>query len=85
MAQVGTAVAVLGTVAAAWIAMARRGVRREHAVLREHARAHRAHYAAIEAAEDNPSFSPEAVKQFVTEIVALPKGATGFIKLWISC
>jgi hypothetical protein len=70
-AQVGAAVVILGAVASAWIAMARSGVRRERSVLREHARAYRAHYAAIEAAEDDPNFSPEAIKHFVTEIVAL--------------
>jgi len=71
LAQAGTAVVILGAVAAGWIAVARSGVRRERAVLREHARAYRAHYAAVEAAEDNPDFSPEAIERFVTEIVAL--------------
>jgi hypothetical protein len=71
VAQVGVAVVVLGAVAAAWIAVARSGVRRERARLREHVRASRAHYAAVEAAEANPDFSPEAIEQFVTGTVAL--------------
>jgi hypothetical protein len=71
LAQVGTAVVILGALATGWIAVARSSVRRERAELREHTRAYGAHYAAVEAAEDNPNFSPEAIERFVTEIVAL--------------
>jgi hypothetical protein len=48
--------------------------RRERAVLKEHARAISAHYAAIEASEDEPLFSPEAIEQSVAEIVMLADG-----------
>ena len=71
VAQVGAAVVVLGGVAGAWAAIARSGVRHERAVLKEHARAYRAHYAAVEAAEDDPSFSPDAIELFVSEVVEL--------------
>jgi hypothetical protein len=82
--EVAVAAGVLGPIAAIWIAGIRSEVRRERAVLKEHARANRAHYAAVEAAEDNPSFSPEAIEQFVTEIVALAdvvwrKGESGVL------
>jgi hypothetical protein len=71
VAQIGAAVVVLGGVAGGWIAVVRSGVRRERAELKEHARAYRAHYAAVEAAEDDPNFSPEEIEQFVSEVVAL--------------
>jgi hypothetical protein len=69
--EVVVAVGVLGPIAAVWIAGIRSGARHERAVLKEHARAYRAHYAAVEAAEDNPSFSPDAIEQSVTQVVAL--------------
>jgi hypothetical protein len=69
--EVAVAVGVLGPIAAIWIAGIRNRVRHERAVLKEHSRANRAHYAAVEAAEDDPNFSPEAIEEFVTEIVAL--------------
>jgi hypothetical protein len=68
------AVVVVGPIAAYWISVIRGGARHERAVLREHARANRAHFAAVEAAEDNPSFSPDAIEQYVTGIVALADG-----------
>jgi hypothetical protein len=71
VAQVGAAVVVLGGVATGWIAVVRSGVRRERAELKEHARAYRAHYAAVEAAEDNPNFSPQAIEQVVAQFVVL--------------
>jgi hypothetical protein len=71
VAQVASAVIVLGGVATGWVAVVRSGVRRERAELKEHARAYRAHYAAVEAAEDDPMFSPETIEQFVTEVVGL--------------
>jgi hypothetical protein len=40
-------------------------------VLKEHSRAARAHYAAIEAAEDDLSFSPDAIENSVAQIVEL--------------
>jgi hypothetical protein len=72
--EVVVAVGVLGPIAAIWIGGIRGGVRHERAILNEHARANRAHYAAVEAAEDNPSFSPDAIEQSVTAIVALASG-----------
>ncbi len=67
---VGVAV-LFGAVAASWVAVIGRGVRHERAMLKTHSRAHRAHYAAVEAAEDDPSFAPEAIEQFVDSIVAI--------------
>lgn len=69
--EVVIAVGVLGAIAAVWIAGIRSGARHERAVLKEHARAYRAHYAAVEAAEDDPSFSPDAIEQSVIQVVAL--------------
>ncbi len=69
--EVVLAAGIFGSVAASWIAVITREARHERAVLKEHARAARAHLAAVEAAEDDPSFSPDAIEQSVTEIVAL--------------
>jgi hypothetical protein len=66
----GTA-GLLGAVAAYWVTAIRGAARHEHAVLKEHARANRAHYAAVEAAEDDPAFSPDAIEHYVVEVVAL--------------
>lgn len=74
LAQGGALVVVVGGVTIYWIAAARSGARHEHAVMRAHTRAHRAHYAAVEAAEDDPSFSPDAIDQYVTEVVELADG-----------
>lgn len=73
-AQIAVAAVLGGSIAAVWIAIARNRVRHERAVLKEHARAIRAHYAAVEAAEDNPSYSPDAVEQLVSGIVSLADG-----------
>ena len=71
VAEVAVAVVVLGGVAASWMAIVRGAARHERAELKEHSRATRAHYAAIEAAEDDPSFSPDVIEQSVVEVVAL--------------
>jgi hypothetical protein len=68
--EAAVAVGILGPIAAIWIGGIRSEARHERAVLKEHARANRAHYAAVEAAEDDPIFSPDAIEQSVTEIVA---------------
>ena len=71
VAEVAVAVVVVGGVASYWIVGMRDEARHERAILKEHARAKRAHFAAVEAAEINPSFSPDAIKQSVTQVVAL--------------
>ena len=40
-------------------------------MLKEHARARRAHYAATEAAEDDPIYAPDAIEHYVATVVAL--------------
>lgn len=50
--------ALFSGVAYCWISVVGGAARRERARLKAHDRAHRAHYAAVEAAEDDPSFSP---------------------------
>lgn len=72
--EIAAGVVLLGVAAAYWFGTFRRGLHHERAVLREHAHAIRAHYAAIEAAEDNPSYSPDAIEQFVNEVVTLVNG-----------
>jgi len=69
--QVVVAVVIVGALAAYWLFVIRNQARNEHARLKEHARTIRAHYAAVEAAEDNPAFSPDAIREFVTLVVAL--------------
>jgi hypothetical protein len=69
VAQIAAGVCVFGGIAVYWIAVTRSAAHHERAVLKEHARASRAHYAAIEAAEDNPIFSPDAIEHSVAEIV----------------
>jgi hypothetical protein len=69
LAQAGVVVAVGGSVTWYWVVVARDGARRERAVMRRHARTLKAHYAAVEAAEDNPDFSPEAITQYVSTVV----------------
>ncbi len=64
-------VALIGGVAAYWVATVRRAAHHERASHREHARAQRAHYAAVGAAEDDPAFAPEAIEAVVASIVAL--------------
>ncbi len=62
---------LFGAVGAYWYGALRGAARHERAVLKEHSRAIRAHYAAVEASEDAPSFSPDVIDQSVTDIVAL--------------
>lgn len=72
--EIAAGAVLLGAATAYWLGPFRRGLHHERAVLREHAHAIRAHYAAVEAAEDNPSYSPDAIEQFVNEVVALANG-----------
>lgn len=65
------AAVVVGGVAWAWLSAIGKEARHERSVLKERVRARRARYAAIEAAEDDPSFSPEMIERSVTEVVAL--------------
>src|ERR1700722_4550342 len=69
--DVAAGVVLLSVAAAGWISVLRGVARRERAVLKEHARAIRAHYAAIEASEDKPSYSPEAIEHSVIEVVEI--------------
>ena len=71
VAEVVGAVGVAAVLAASWVALVGSKALRERARLREHARASRAYYAAIEAAEDDPSFSPEVIEKSVAEVVTL--------------
>lgn len=71
LVEVVPAIAVAGTVAFGWLAPLARQARRERASLRAHARATRVYYAAIEAAEDDPGFSPEAIAQSVLGAVGI--------------
>jgi hypothetical protein len=72
--EVAVGVVLFGGLGAVWLSGIRGVARHERAVMKEHARATRAHLAAVEAAEDDPSFSPEAIEQTVVEIVALADG-----------
>jgi hypothetical protein len=69
--EIAVGIVLFGGLAAFWFSVLRGAARHERAVLREHRRANRAHYAAVEAAEDAPTFSPDAIESSVTEIVAL--------------
>jgi hypothetical protein len=69
--EVAVGAALFGGVGYCWFGVIRGAARRERAVLKEHARATRAHYAAVEAGEDDPIFSPDAIEQTVAEVVAL--------------
>jgi hypothetical protein len=73
--EVAVGVVLFGGVGACWVATLRSAARHERAILKEHAHATRAHFAAVEAAEDDPSFSPEAIERSVAEVVALADGA----------
>lgn len=70
-AEIVGVVVFIGGPATYWFVVVRSAARRERAELRERARAVRAHYAAVEAAEDDPGFSPEAIEASVAEIVEL--------------
>jgi hypothetical protein len=63
--------ALIGGVASMWVVNIRRTAHHELASHKEHARAERAHYAAVEAGEDDPAFAPEAIEAVVASIVAL--------------
>jgi hypothetical protein len=65
---------LFGGVAYCWFTFIRGAARHERAVLKEHARATRAHYAAIEAGEDEPIFSPDAIERSVRQLVTLAGG-----------
>jgi hypothetical protein len=63
--------ALIGGVAAYWVAIVRRSAHHERAAHKEHTRAIRGHYAAVEAGEDAPEFAPEFIEAVVAQIVAL--------------
>lgn len=69
--EVALAVGVAAVMGFAWLAMIGREALHERAALRARARATRAYYAAIEAAEDDPTFSPDLIRASVHEAVAL--------------
>ncbi len=69
--EVAVPTALIGAVATYWVAIVRRATRHERASHKEHARAGRAHYAAVEAAEDDPVFAPETIEAAVASMVAL--------------
>ena len=64
-------VVVVTGIAGCWVLAALSGARHELLIRRAHARARRAHYAAIEAAEDNPSFSPDTIERSALLMFAL--------------
>lgn len=72
--EIAAGVLVLGGVGAYWIAAIAGAARHARALREEHVHATRAHYAAVEAALDNPSYSPDAIEQTVAEVVALANG-----------
>ena len=65
------AIGTAGCFAFYWLLVVVSGVRHELAVRRRHIRADRAYYAAIEAAEDEPAFAPDAIRQAIAQLVAL--------------
>ena len=69
--EVVVAVVIGGSLAFYWLTAIGKEARHERAAFKEHARANRAHLAAIEAAEDDPSFSPDVIRQYVSQVVAL--------------
>jgi len=69
--EIAAGIAFFGGVAYCWFTVLRGAARRERAALKEHARATSAHYAAVEAAEDDPIFSPDVIDRSVREVVAL--------------
>lgn len=74
VAEVVGPIILFGCLGAYWFVVLRGAARHERSVLKEHKRATRAHFAAIEAAEDDPSFSPDAIEQSVKEVVKLVNG-----------
>lgn len=71
IAALAIAIGVAGCFAFYWLLVVASGVRHELAVRRRHVRADRAYYAAIEAAEDEPAFAPDAIRQAIEQMVAL--------------
>jgi hypothetical protein len=69
--EAAVGVALFGGLGTFWLSGIRGVARHERSVLKEHAHAARANLAAVEAAEDDPIFSPEAIEQSVREAVAL--------------
>jgi hypothetical protein len=67
-------VGVGGYLAFYWLLILASGARSKLALRREHVRADRSYYAAIEAAEEDPDFAPEAVKQTILQIVTMADG-----------
>jgi len=73
-ASIAVGTVLVGSIAYYWFTTLQSAARRERAALRERARATRAHYAAVEAAEDDPIFSPDEIDRAVIEVVALADG-----------
>jgi hypothetical protein len=73
-ADIAVVTAFFGVVTYYWSTVLRGAARRERAAHKEHTRATLAHYAAIEAAEDDPAFSPDTIDQAILEVVALAGG-----------
>lgn len=71
IAETVAGVGAAGSIAAYWFLIISDGAKRELAERHEHVRADRAYYAAIEAAEDDPSFAPDLVKQSMVRVPAL--------------
>lgn len=69
--EIALAVGVGAVFAVSWLALIGRGALHERAALRARARATRAYYAAIQAAEDDPEFAPDLVKQSIRAAIAL--------------
>src|SRR3954469_9097145 len=71
LAELAVGVGGAGGIAAYWFAFIGSAAGRERASRREQARARRAYLAAVEAAEDDPSFSPEAVVRSILQVLPL--------------
>jgi hypothetical protein len=72
--SIAIAVGIAGCFLVTWLLVAASGVRHELEVRRRHVRADRAYYAAIEAAEEEPAFAPDVIRQAILEVVALAEG-----------
>ena len=73
-AEVAVGAVLFGGLATYWVVALRGAARHERAAVKAQARAGRAHYAAVEAAEDEPAFSPDSIAQSVTELVTIAEG-----------
>jgi len=69
--EAAVGIALFGGLGAFWFSGIRGVTRHERSVLKEHTHAAHAHLAAVEAAEDDPIFSPEAIERSVREAVEL--------------